>query len=93
MKYLKNQKITKSNLVLELFKEFIFAKKKNFFFEALLETFEGFLETKTIFYRRKRYIFWKYSSRPFIWHPSQVSLNFVKNHGQGGGEGAPVFLF
>ena len=56
--------MTKSNLVLGLFKEFIFAKKQ-IFFEALLETFEGFLETKTIFYRRKRYIFWKYSSRPF----------------------------
>ena len=40
--------MTKSILVLELFKEFIFAKKN---FEALLETFKGFLETKTIFYR------------------------------------------
>ena len=86
--------MTKSNLVLDLFKKFIFAKK---IFLALLETFEGFLETKTIFYRRKRYIFWKYSSRPFIWNPSQVSPNFVKNHGRGGrgggGFAAPVFQY
>ena len=43
MKYLKYQKMTKSISVLELFKEFTYEKIKRKFFEALLETFKGFL--------------------------------------------------
>ena len=91
MKYLKNQKMTKSNLVLELFKEFIFEKKfeNKIFFGSTFRNFRGLFRDQNDFLQIKAIYILKVLFKTFHLTPLPGLSEFCQKSSsrEGGGRG------